>query len=124
MRLHEHVGDDHFIGKLGVFSLVAWIDMVANVKPGPAIKAAQAHTADVIGRQIVPDFVPLVRAHPELIAARPKCDPDGVSNSPCINFLPAAIGIELEDTGAISFRGTVGIIRARTDRDVHFFAIG
>src|SRR6266550_3848414 len=50
MRLHEHVGDDHFIRKLGVFSLVAWIDMVANVEPGPAIKAARAHAADVIGR--------------------------------------------------------------------------
>src|SRR6266498_4146011 len=115
MCLHEHVGDDHFIGEFGVFPSVAWIDMVANEKPGPAIKAAGPHTADVIGWQILPDFVPLIGAHPEFIAARSKCDPDSVSNSPRINFLPAAIGFELEDARAICFRGVVGNIGTRSD---------
>src|SRR6266550_4378095 len=118
MRFHKYFGNDDFVGELGMFALVVRIDMVANVEPGPAIKAARAHTADVIRWQILPDFVPLVRAHPELIAARSTCNPHGVPNSPCVNFLPAAIRIELENAGTISFRGIIGIIRARADRDV------
>src|SRR6267378_696638 len=117
MRFHKYVGDDDFVGELGGVALVVWIDMVANVEPGPAIKAARAHTADVVGRQILPDFVPLVCAHPELVAAGPKRNPDCVPNSPSVNFLLAAIRIKLENAGTISFRRIVGIIRARADRD-------
>ncbi len=113
--MHEHVGHDHFISKLGVFSLVVRINMVADVKPGPAIKSARLYAADVIGRQVVAEFVPLVCAHPEFVAARTKRDPDSVSNSPSINFLSAAIGIEFEDARAICFRRIVGIVRARAD---------
>ena len=115
MCLHKHIGHDDFIGKLGMFSLVARIDMVANVKPRPAIKAARLHTADVIGWQIVPEFVPFVCAHPKFVTAGPKRDPDGVSNSPRTNVLSAAIGIEFENTRPIRFRGIIGIIRARAD---------
>src|SRR5207249_6043755 len=82
MRLHEHVGNDSFVSKLGMFSLVTRIDMVADIKPGPAIKPAGFYTADVIGRQIIAEFIPLVCAHPELVTAGVKCDPDSVSNSP------------------------------------------
>src|SRR5439155_20041743 len=85
-------------------SLVVGIGVVSDVKPGPAIKTADAHAADVVWWQILADFVSLVCAHPELIAARSKCDPDGVPNSPRINFLVAGIGVELEDASAICFR--------------------
>jgi hypothetical protein len=84
--------------------------MIADVKPRPAIETARAHTADVIGRQIVADFVPLVRTHPEYVVVRTKCDSYCVANSPCINVSIFAVRVELEDARAIGFRGVLGII--------------
>src|SRR6266480_8005496 len=104
MRLEKHVRDNDLIGKIDMFSFVARIDMVADVKPWPAIESAGAHAADVIGRKIVADFVALVRAHPQLIRARAKCDSNSVANSPSVNLLSTAIRIELEDARAIRFR--------------------
>ena len=100
MCLHEYVGNDDLISELRMFALVARIDVVANVKPGPAIETARADTTDVVGRQILTEFVPLVCAHPEFVAAGPKCNSNGVSNSPCINFLPSAVGIEFGNRSA------------------------
>src|SRR5438034_7778188 len=97
MRLHEHVRNDNFVSKLRMFPFVARIDMVADVKPGPAIKPAGFYTTDVIGRQIFTELVSFVCAHPELVAARTKRDPDSVSNPPGINFLPGPIGIQFEN---------------------------
>ena len=123
MRLHEHIGNNDLIGKLGMFSFVALVRMIADVKPRPAIKAAGADTADVVGRQILANFVALIRAHPQLIAAGTKCYSYSIANSPRIDFSIRTIGIELEDSRAIGFRSVVGNIRARTDGDVHLFAI-
>src|SRR5207244_13651573 len=122
VRLHEHIGNDDFIGKFRVFSLVARILTISDVKPRPAIKSAGTHTADVVGRQILADLVPLVRAHPKLVAAGAKCYSYSIANSPRIDFSIRSVGIELEDSRAIGFRSVVGNIRARTDGDVHLFA--
>src|SRR5437870_11669907 len=97
--------------------------MIADVKPRPAVKSAGAHTADVVGRQILANFVALIRAHPQLIAAGTKCYSYSIANSPRIDFSIRPIGIELEDARAIGFRSVVGNIRTRTDGDVHLFAI-
>src|SRR6266550_1798351 len=105
MRLHKHVWHDHFIGQLRMLSFVARIDVVAEIKPGPAIKPPGADTADVIRRQILSNLVSLVCAHPEFVAAWTKCDPDSVSDSPRINLLSASIRIEFENTRPIRFRG-------------------
>src|SRR5438132_61451 len=99
------------------------IRVIADVKPRPSIKTARVDTADVVGRKIFADFIPLVRAHPKLVAARTKCDSYSVADSPCIDFSIRTIGVELEDSRAIGFRSVVGNIRARTDGDVHLFAI-
>src|SRR5437879_2468401 len=106
-----------------MFSFVVWVRAIADVKPRPAIKAARVDTADVVGRKIFADFIPLVRAHPKLVAAGTKCDSYRVADSPCVNFSISPIRIELEDARAIGFRSVVGNIRARTDGDVHLFAI-
>src|SRR5438445_13036249 len=82
VRLHEYIGNDHFVGELRMFSFVAWIGVVAEVKPRPAIEATGPHTADVIRRQILADFISLVRAHPELVAVRTKCDSHCIADSP------------------------------------------
>src|SRR6185503_3911834 len=124
MRLHEHIGDDDFTGELGMLSLVAWILMISDVIPRPSIKSAGTHAADVIGRQIFADFIPLVRAHPKLVRAWPKGDANGIANSPGVNLLSAAVRIKLEDARAIFFRSVIRHIRARADRHVHFFPVG
>src|SRR5881409_3518363 len=112
VRLHKHVGNDDFIGKLRVFPFVAWVGMIADVKPRPTIKPAGAHTADVVGRELLADLVPLVCAHPKLVAAGTKRDSYCVSNSPSVNLSICAIRIELKDACAIGFRSVVGIVRA------------
>src|SRR4029077_15029943 len=107
-----------------MLSLVARILMISDVIPRPPIKAAGTHAADVIWRQIFADLVPLVCTHPKLVCAWSKRDADGISNSPGVNLLPAAVRIKLEDARAILFRSVIRHIRARADRHVHFFTIG
>src|SRR5438270_12700915 len=113
MRLHEHIGNDDLISKLRTLALVTRIDVAAEVKPGPAIETAGPDTTDVVGRQVLTEFVPLVCAHPELAAAGPKCNSDGVSNSPRINFLVAAVGIEFEYARAVCFGSVIRNIGMR-----------
>src|SRR5438105_5477123 len=107
-----------------MFAFVSRVDVVADVKPGPAIETVGADTTDVVGRQILAKFVPLVCAHPELVAGGPKCNSDGVSNSPRINFLPSSVGIEFEYARAICFGGVIRNIRTRSNWNIHLLAIG
>src|SRR6266699_2145087 len=107
-----------------MLSLVAPILMTSDVIPRPAVKSAGTHAADVVGRQIFTDLIPLVCAHPKLVCAWPKRDADGVANSPGVNLSPAAVRIKLEDARAIFFRSVIRHIRARPDRHVHLFAVG
>jgi hypothetical protein len=124
VRFHKHVGNDGFIGELGMFSFVTRILMISDVIPRPSIKTAGPHAADIVGRQIFADLVSLVSAHPKLVCAWPKRDADGVANSPRVNVLPGAVRIKLEDSRAIFFFSLIGHIRARADRHVHFFTVG
>src|SRR5438132_14154246 len=98
-----------------MFALRPRIDVVADVKPGSSIDTAAADTTDVVRRYILTEFVPLVCAHPDLVAAGPKCNPDGVSNSPRINFLAAAVRIEFEYARAVRFGGAIRNIRTRSN---------
>src|SRR5438067_12958689 len=107
-----------------MLSLVARILMISDVIPRPAVKSAGTHAADVVGRQVFADLVPLVCAHPKLVCAWPKRDADGIADSPGVNLLPAAVRIKLEDARSICFCSLVRHIRARADRDVHFSTIG
>src|SRR5215467_13074035 len=110
--LYEHIGNDDLIGELGMLSLVMRILMISDVIPRPSIKTPTTHTADVVGWQIFADFVPLICAHPKLVCAWPKRDADGVANSPCVNLLPSAVRIKLEDACTIFFRSVIRHIRA------------
>src|SRR4030095_9863950 len=106
-----------------MLSLVARILMISDVIPRPAVKSAGTHAADVVGRQIFADLVPLVCAHPKLVCAWPKGDADGVANSPGVNLLLTAVRIKLKDARAIFFRRVIRHIRARSNRYVHFFTV-
>src|SRR5947199_9853213 len=123
VRWHENIGNGDLISELRMFAVVARIDVVANVKAGPAIETARADTTDVVGRQILTEFVPLVCAHPELVAAGPKCNSDGVSNSPRINFLVAAVGIEFKYARAVCFGGVIRNMRLRSNSNIHLLAV-
>src|SRR5205823_14575665 len=94
-----------------MLSFVARILMISDVIPRPAVKSAGTHAADVVGRQIFTNFVALIRAHPQLIAAGTKCYSYSIANSPRIDFSIRTIGIELEDSRALGFRSVVGNIR-------------
>src|SRR5438132_8896286 len=107
-----------------MFSFVVLVRAIADVKPRPAIKPTGTHTADVVGRKIFADFIPLIRAHPQLIAAGTKCYSYRVANSPSVNFSISPVRVELEDARAIGFRTAIGNVRTRTDRGIHFFAVG
>ena len=50
VRLHEHIWDDDFVRELRMFPFVARVGVIPDVEPRPAVKAAWAHTANVIGR--------------------------------------------------------------------------
>src|SRR5205809_3130261 len=102
-----------------MLSLVPRILMISDVIPRPAVKSAGTDAADVVGRQIFADLVPLVCAHPKLVCAWSKRDADGVANSPGVNLLRAAVRIKLEDACPICFRSGVRHIRARAYRHVH-----
>src|SRR5262249_29111805 len=45
VRHYEHIGNDDLVGELGMFSFVARILMIADVKPWPTIEPAGAHAA-------------------------------------------------------------------------------
>src|SRR5204863_3428377 len=60
VRLHKHIGNDQLVGKRRMFSLVARLGMIADVKPRLTVTFAGTHTADVIGRQIFAELVALV----------------------------------------------------------------
>ena len=70
--------------------------MIADVKPGPTVKAAWGNVADVIRREIVAKSVALICAHPKFVSPGSHLDSDGVADSPRLNFLARAIGIELK----------------------------
>src|SRR5262249_7075602 len=76
-----------------MFPFVARIRVVTDVKPRPAIKASVPHTADIVGRQIFADLVPLVCTHPEFIRSGAKRNADGVANSPRVTFCPLPSGL-------------------------------
>src|SRR5438067_3170945 len=95
--------------------------VIPEVEPRPAVKPAALDAADVIRHEVFAQLVPLIRAHPKVVGPRPELDADRVPDSPGENILAGAVGIELEDAGAIGFGGVVRSIRERADRDIHFY---
>src|SRR5690242_19640040 len=119
MRLDEDIRNYYPTSKIGMFSDVFRIIMVTDVKPGPTIKPARLHAADVIRRQVFAQIIPLVRAHPKLVCSRTKGDPYGVANSPRLNLLASPVRVKLENAGPIRVGPVIGIVRARANRDIH-----
>src|SRR5216683_2068168 len=70
VRLQEHVGDEHFVAKLGVLPRVARVLDRPHVEPGPTVKAAGLDAGDVVRGQVVAQPVALVDGGPELRGLR------------------------------------------------------
>src|SRR2546423_7432683 len=106
-----------------MLSLVSRVLMIPDKEPRPAVESAGLNVTDVIRHQILAELVPLVRAHPKLVRAGTKLNPDRIPDSPPENILLGAVRIELENAGPIAFRRVVGSVRERTDGDIHFLSI-
>src|SRR3954447_26057194 len=97
---------------------------MAEIEPRPAVEAAGLDAADVIGHQPIPQLVALIHAHPEVAGARTELDPDRIPDPPRINFPAGAVGVELEDAGAVRFARVIRNVLVGADGDVHLFAVG
>src|SRR5437868_1848293 len=123
MRLHQHIRNECFGGQLRMFAAMPRVFVSANVKPRPAVKSAGLNVTDVVRYEIFAEIVTFVRAHPQFVSSRPKCDPHGIANSPGENLFARTIRIKLENACSLAFRGIVRIIRAGAHRDIHLLSI-
>jgi hypothetical protein len=124
--LKEDIGNDDVGAQLGMLAIVARVVVGADIKPGPAVKAALPDVSDEIGGKIVAEPVALVNRGPKRAGGRIDSDADGVAEAPGKNAQAGAVRIEFEDVGAVVFAGVVVgvvIVRGRANRDVQLFPV-
>ena len=101
--MNEHIGHEYLVGQFRMLSFVPRIVVIAEIEPGPGVEPARLHATDIIRWETFTEIVALVGAHPEFVSSRSESDPDGVPDSPRVNFLRGTVGIEFENAGAICF---------------------
>ena len=101
--------------------------MAADVPPWPAIETTFLNMRDVIGHKVVTHAITFVYRAPQLSRRGIYCQPaTGITDAICVHSHPGAIGIELQDIGAILFiRRGIGVvdIRRRSDSDEHLLTV-
>src|SRR5579884_3293645 len=98
----------------------------AHVIPRPAVESTLLHRADVVGHEIVAQFIPLIYRAPQLPRCRIYSDAHRITDAVRIHFDELAVRGELENIGAMKFvrvRVWVVHVRSRTDRDEKLRAI-
>ena len=126
VRVQQDVGRDDLVLEFGMLALVPGILMAAHVPPGPAVEAALLHMGDVVGNQVVAQSVAFVDRAPQLAGLRIRRKPHAVANAVGVNLHARAVGIELQNVGAVLFRRRgirVVDIGGRAHGDEHFLAI-
>ena len=123
VRLQEHVGDDHLVFQFGMLAGVARVLMRAEVVPRPAIEAAFGDVRDVVGHQVVAQFIPFVDRGPQLAGLGIRGQADGVADAGGEDALVLAIRVEGQDVGPPRFALVVIVIRSRANRDIQRLAI-
>src|SRR5262245_9238331 len=94
-----------------MLSPVPWIWVTSDVEPGPSVESAVLDPGDVVGHQIVAEAVPLVHRRPQVAGAGVDGDSHGIADSVGEASLTRAIGVELENAGAVHLRGiAVGVV--------------
>ena len=97
--------------------------MAADVIPRPAVKAAFLDVRDVIGRQVVPYSVALVRRAPKLSRSRIDRFAHSVANAIRIDFDEFSGRCVFEYIGAIGLCFVVADIRLGADTNVELLAV-
>src|ERR1700680_16362 len=105
-----------------MFASQPWIRMPAGIEPRPPIETALLNVSDVIRRQVVAQFVPLIRRAPEFSRRRVQSQANRIPNSRGVNAHELSFRRVLENIGAMEF-GRMGVrvidVGARTNRDEH-----
>src|SRR5437879_12418514 len=109
-----------------MLALVARILVSSNVVPGPTVEASVLNVGNVIGREIIAEFVALINGGPEFAGLWVDGNTYCIADTPRVNTQPGAIGVRLQDVRPVKFNGiVVGIVdvRLRSDRYVHLLPI-
>src|SRR5260221_12997104 len=106
VRLEENVGNDGFVFQFRMLAVVARILMGPDGPPGPTVEPAFLNVSDVVGDEIVAQTVALVDGAPEFTSFGADGQAAaGITDSVSINAHIGAIGVELQNIGAVFFFG-------------------
>ena len=119
------VGDDGGGHQVGPLRRHPRVHSLAVIAVGPAVKAAVAHGAHVVGHQVAAEFVALVDGRPEGAAGGPG-QTVGVAQAGGEKALLAALEVDLPDGRAAFFgrHAGVGDIAVGADGGVELAAVG
>src|ERR1700733_11192133 len=106
VRMEYDIGRYDFILELGMLSCVARILVFAHVPPGPAVKTAVFYSGNVVGDEVVAQPIAFIDRAPQRACLRLDREPNAIPNAIGIHAHCRAVWIELEDVGAILFRGS------------------
>ena len=122
----RHIGHQGFFDEVGPLVPAARLLVLAEVGVRPAVETAFPHAGEVVGHQLVAQFVALVHHDPELTGARLPLQADGVAQAAGIYFLAGAIGVDFENISAahLVLSPVLLHVRARAHRHVNFGAVG
>ncbi len=81
MRLDENIRGNYLVLQFGMLALVTRVLHASHVPPRPSVKAVGLDVRDVVGNEVVSQFVALIHRAPELSAAGMDGDADGVANA-------------------------------------------
>src|SRR5690606_23539363 len=101
VRTQAVVGRDRGRDLLRIRRLRAGVDVLAPVRPGPAVEAAVAHRGQVVGHQVRADLVALVDHGPELAAAGLDGERGGIAQAGRVGAVHAGGDVDLPDHRAV-----------------------
>src|SRR5258708_18386602 len=122
----SYVGRDDFVLQFRMLALMFRVPVSAHIEPWPAVEPAIFDVRDVVRRQVVSEFVPLIHRAPQLSALRLDGYADRIANAIRIDAKSAAIGVVFQNVSAMQLLGIVVgvvIIRMRAHGNVHLLAV-
>src|SRR5262249_56043112 len=121
-RLDQHSGDDGPLYQFHSRVLDARVERLADVRIGPAVKAAVFDRGRVFGHEVVAQQVAFIHRRPQLAVRRVPGKSDRIANPLREDAVSRPVGIVFIDSGANGRLALVDI-RPRPDRDVHLLAV-
>ncbi len=126
MARQRIVGRDRLFHEIGAFRTDAWIDVLAVITPGPAVKAALLHGCHIIGNQVRAELVTFVHHGPKSARLGMEVEPIGIANTRGKNFCCTRLAIDLPDCGTSLLRLDPPLTRigVGSDRGVEKASVG